>query len=105
MVALFACWWFHVWSYQDYRTFREVNRYPIGQELWLGRIAVGQDAETFTTEHPPHRSQQFGRYLWLKYYTLWPVADNVIHVESRTVIAKDGRLAHASAGGCDWGRV
>jgi hypothetical protein len=105
LAALLACWRFRVWSYKDYRTLREVSRYPIGEGLWLGQIQAGQDAEAFAAEHPPHRSLRVGRYLWMKYYTSWPVPPGVIHMESMTVIAKDERLAHASAGGCDWGKV
>lgn len=57
-------------------------------------------------DHPPHRSIQVGPYLWMKYYTPWPPnSPNEVYIESMTVIAKDGELAHASAGGCNWGRV
>jgi hypothetical protein len=104
-MALFACWRFRVWSYQDYRTFCEVRRYPIGEELWFGQIQPGQDAERFAAEQPPHQSLRVGRYRWMKYYTSWPLSPGWIHLESMTVIAKDGRLAHASAGGCTWGKV
>jgi hypothetical protein len=41
----------------------------------------------------------------MKYYTPWPPnSPDEIYIESMTVIAKDGSLMHASAGGCNWGR-
>ena len=42
----------------------------------------------------------------MKYYTAGPrTLPNEVYVESMTVIAKEGKLAQASAGGCGWGRV
>jgi hypothetical protein len=105
LVALSACWYFGVWSYKDYRAFLEVRRYPVGEDLWFGRIKAGEDVGAFTAAHPPHRVRRFGRFTEMSYYAVWPTPPGSIQMESLSVIAADGRLVHAVAAGCTWDRV
>jgi hypothetical protein len=105
LAVLFACWRFRIWTYADYLTYNEVRRYPIGDDLWLGRIKAGQDLEAFTTAHPPHRTRRFGRFTQMTYYTGGPPQPGSIAMESMSVIAADSRLVHAVAAGCTWDRV
>ncbi len=100
-----ACWRWRVWSITDFRAYREVRRYPPGDDLWFGRVGPGEGLEAFTAAHPPHRVLRLGRYTLMSYYTEWPTPPNSIPMESLTVVAEDGRLVQAAAAGCTWGRV
>jgi hypothetical protein len=102
--VLAGCWRYGIWSYKDYCTYMEVRRYPIGDELWFGRIQAGQDADALAAQHPPRRAHRAGRFVDLQYVVGVP-DDGVFYLESLTVVAKDGRLVQAAAGGCTWGRV
>jgi hypothetical protein len=100
---MLVCWHWGIWSYRDFVAYQEVRRYPVGEDLWHGRIHPGQDVGTFAAEHPPHRTHQFGPFVVLTYYAVWP--SDGIQMEGLAVTAKDGRLVHAEAAGCTWGRV
>ncbi len=100
--ALLACWRFRVWSHEDFRVYQEVSTYPIGEDLWYGRIQSGQDLKAFTAEHPPQRMRRLGSFVILSYYAVWP--SDGIQMESMSVIAKNGRIVHASGAGCTWHR-
>jgi hypothetical protein len=105
LAVLSACWYFRVWGYDDYQTLLEVRRYPPGEDLWFGRVQAGEDLARFAAAHPPHRVRRLGGFTLLSYYSLWPIPPGSIPMESLSVIAKDGRLVHAVAGGCTWHRV
>jgi len=105
LATLLAGWRFRVWSYGDYRAYQEVQRYQIGDDLWYGRIHAGQDAEAFTAEHPPHHAIRADRFVWMRYFEVWPTPPNAVQMEWASVIAKDGRLIHASVGWCTGRRV
>jgi hypothetical protein len=105
LAALLVCCHFRIWSFEDYRVYQEVCRYPVGEDLWFGRIQAGQNLEHFLAEHPPHRTLRLGRFTDLSYYTLWPLPPGTIPLGGLAVIAKDGRLVQAAAGCCTWQRV
>jgi hypothetical protein len=92
LAALLACWQFRIWSYVDFRSYQEVREYPIGEDVWFGRIRSGEDLEPFVAQHPPHCKLQLGRFLRMSYYSKWPIGPNEIPIESMLVIAKDGKL-------------
>ena len=60
MAFFFACWRYRIWSYQDYRTFQEVIKYPIGEKLWFGEIQARQKVDSLAGENPPHESLEIG---------------------------------------------
>lgn len=99
------CWHYRIWSYSDYQAYVEVHRYPIGDDLWYGRVQAGHDLELFTTAHPPHRTREYGPFKVLSYFAVWPTPPNAMQFESMGVIARDGRLINAAAAGCTWHRV
>jgi hypothetical protein len=103
VVLTLVCWHWGIWSYRDFLAYQEVCRCPVGEDLWHGRIRPGQDLGTFDAEHPPHRTRRFGPFVMLTYYAVWP--SDGLQMEGLTVTAKDGRLVHAEAAGCTWGRV
>lgn len=103
--ALFGCWHFRIWSYKDYQVYEEVRQYPIGEDLWLGRIKAGQDLEAFTNQHPPHNTRRLDRFTQMHYYAVWPTPPGSLQMESLSVIAEDGRLVQAVAAGCTWHRA
>jgi hypothetical protein len=105
LAAFSASWYFRVWSYKDYQAFMEVRRYPVGEDLWFGRIKAGEDLQAFTVAHPPHRVCRIGSFTVLSYFSTWPLPPNLISFESLGVIGKDGRLIHAVAAGCTWKRM
>lgn len=105
LIALLACWHWRVWSHSDYRAFQEVSRYPVGKDLWFGRIKPGQDVDVLIENIPPHRIRRFGQFVWLTYYAGGPPPPGSFTMESLGVIAKDGRLVSAGAAGCTWNRV
>jgi hypothetical protein len=105
ILALLASWHWRIWGLGDYRACQEVRRYPIGADLWFGRIAVGQDVDEVIAKAPPHHVSRFGRFVLLHYYPGSPPPPNSIPFESLSVIARDGQLVSASAGGCTWGRT
>jgi hypothetical protein len=105
LATLFACWRFRIWSYADYLVYKEVQRYPVGDDLWFGGIEAGQDLQAFTTAHPPHQTRRYGRFTQMSYYAVWPTPPGSIQMESLTVIAADEQLVHAVASGCTWNRA
>ena len=105
LVLLAACWYFRIWTYQDYQVYLEVQRYPVGKDLWFGRIRAGEDFEAFIAAYPPHRTRQLGAFTVLTYYSLWPLPPQSIPMEGLSVVAKEGRLVHSVAAGCTWHRV
>src|ERR1700719_4393526 len=102
---LLACWRFRIWSRRDYIAYQEVRQYSIGEDLWFGRIQAGLGLESFTAEHPPHETRRVGPFVSMNYYAKWPMAPDEWPMESISVIARDGRLVYAAAGGCTWDRV
>jgi hypothetical protein len=105
LAVLFLCWRYRIWSYADYRVYKEVARYPIGDDLWFGHIKAGDYMDEFTKAHPPHRIGRYGRFTEMIYYVGGPPPSDCIVFESMSVIAVDGRLVHAVAGGCTWYRA
>jgi len=104
-LGLLACWQWRIWSPQDFREYQEVCEYPIGRELWFGHIAPGQSMEKIKEIAPPHRTHQFGPFTELTYYPGGPPQPRGLPFSSLCVIAKEGKLVHASAGSCTWHRV
>jgi hypothetical protein len=105
LIALLACWRFRIWSCADYRAYHEVRRYPIGEDLWFGRIKAGQGVEAFIADHPPHRTRRLGRFTQMSYYAVWPTPPDSLQLESLSVVAEDGQLVNAVAAGCTWERA
>jgi hypothetical protein len=85
--------------------FQQVRRYSVGEDLWFGRITAGQDLRALTAAHLPRRVLRRGSYTVLCYYSDWPLPPMSIPMEGLCVIAKEGKLVHASVGGCTWHRV
>jgi hypothetical protein len=105
LVLLLTCWHFHIWSFKDYRTYKELRRYPIGEDLWYGRIEAGEDVTTFAALHPPQKTRQLGRFTVLDYYSHGLPEVPGIPTEGVEVIAKDGRLVFAGGAGYTWQRL
>jgi hypothetical protein len=104
MVGLMLAARFRIWTYSDYLAYKEVSRYPIGDDLWLGRIRAGQPLAGLINAHPPHNTREVGPFTVLSYYTVWPAPPGAIPMEAMIVIAKDGRLVQAARLGCCWNR-
>jgi hypothetical protein len=104
-LALLACWHWRIWSLQDFRAYQEVSEYPIGRDLWLGYIAPGQSMEKIKEIAPPHRTHRFGPFTELTYYPGGPPQPGGLPFSSLLVIARDGKLVHATAASCTWLRV
>jgi hypothetical protein len=102
LAALAACWHHRIWSYKDYLIYSEIRRYPVGDDLWLGRVRAGQDLEELTARHPPHRVEQMGPFTVLTYYSVWPLPPKSLPFEALEIVAKDGRLVSAGAASCTW---
>jgi hypothetical protein len=105
VLTVLMCWHWGIWSYKDYFVYKEILEYPVGEDLWRGRICANQKLDTFAAEHPPHRMRRLGPFVLMHYYAVWPTPANKIQMESLQVVAKDGRLIHAAAAGCTWSRV
>jgi hypothetical protein len=99
---LLACWHWHIWRPADLREYREVCRYSIGRDLWFGRITPDHDVEVLIERLPPHRIRRFGRFTCLTYFAGRPPGPGEIPFENLEVVARDGRLVSAIAGGCTW---
>ena len=104
LAVLCTCSYFQIWSFEDYRTYHEVSQYPMGEDLWFGRIKAGERLESFTAAHPPHHMLQLKDFTVLTYYSSWPLPPHSLPMESVSVTAKEGRLIEAAAGGCNWHR-
>jgi hypothetical protein len=103
--VLLICWHWRIWGPTDYQSFQEVSRYPLGQDLWFGRILAGQDLESVIVQAPPHGVLHYGRFTLVLYYPGGPPIPGYLYLERMTIIAKDGRIVEAGAGGCGWGKV
>ena len=105
LIALAACWRWRIWSLKDYREYQEVCSYPIGRDLWFGRIGPGRSVKEIMDVAPPHRTQQLDRFTCLVYYPGRPPGPGELPFSGLEVVAKDGRLVRASAGSCTWARL
>jgi hypothetical protein len=103
--VLLICWRWRIWGPSDYQTLQEVSRYPLGQDLWFGRISAGQDLESVMVQAPPHGVLHYGRFTVVHYYPGGPPTPGYLYLERMTIIAKDGRVVEAGAGGCGWAKV
>jgi hypothetical protein len=102
--CLLVCWYFRIWSRQDYRDYHTLEDYALGHDLWHGRIVRGQDVEDVTLKASPHRISRLGRFTELWYYPGGPPDGRGIPFESMALVAKDGKLVSAGAAGCTWQR-
>jgi hypothetical protein len=104
IAAVATCWHYRVRSYRDYQVYREIRRYPMGDDLWFGRVHAGQDLAEFTAAYPAQGIEQLGPFTVLTYYTLWPPPPQSIPFESLGVVAKDRKLIAAGVASCTWKR-
>jgi hypothetical protein len=102
LAAIAACWHHHIWSYKDYQIYGEIRRYPMGDDLWFGRVRAGHDLAEFTAAYPTQRVEQLGPFTVLTYCTVWPPPPQSIPFESFGVVAKDGKLIAAGIASCTW---
>jgi hypothetical protein len=103
--VVLICWDWRIWGPTDFRAYQEVSRYPLGQDLWFGRITAGQNIDSVVSQAPPHSVVKFGQFTLVNYYASGPRQPGFLPMESMTIIAKDGKLIAASAGGCTWART
>src|SRR5262249_23634864 len=64
-----------------------------------GRIGPGCEVNELTAAAQPHRTLRLGRFTELTYYPGGPPGDRGLPMESLVLVAKDGRLVGAAAGG------
>jgi len=102
LAAVAACWHHRIWSYKDYQVYGEIRRYPMGEDLWFGRVHAGQDLAEFTAAYPTQRVEQLGPFTLLTYYSVWPMPPQSIPFEALGVVAKDGKLIAAGVASCTW---
>jgi hypothetical protein len=102
LAAVAACWHHRIRSYKDYQVYGEVRRYPMGEDLWFGRIHAGQDLAEFTAVYPTQRVEQLGPFTVLTYFSVWPLPPKSIPFEALVIVARDGRLVSAGAASCTW---
>ncbi len=103
-VGLALCWTWRIWSLGDFSSYRRVIGYSLGQDLWFGRIAPGDEIASLIAKAPPHFSEQRGRFTCIAYYPGGPVPPGAMPMERLSIVAKDGRLVSASASCCVWCR-
>lgn len=72
--------------------------HPVWRELNWGRIHAGQNVEQVIADTRPVEVERYGEFVRLNY-------QEGLYFTGVTIIAKNGRLASATAWSCTWARV
>jgi hypothetical protein len=102
--ALVACaGYFRVWNWHDLHVYREMSKecHPVWRDLHWGRIRAGQNVDDVIAATEPLQVTRYGEFVELEYQQ----APGGFAFTGVRIIAKNGRLAGASAGSCCWDRT
>jgi hypothetical protein len=99
-VPLAFCACYRIWSLHDLRVYRTMIRecHPVCEELHWGRVRPGQEVEEVIGATKPLGVERYGPFVRLSY-------QQGLSFSGVTIVAKNGRLAGASAWSCTWDRV
>jgi hypothetical protein len=100
-VGLISCaWYFRIWSWRDLQVYQMMSQecHPVWRDLYWGRIHSGQNVEDVIEATQPVRVERYGEFVRLNY-------QESLSFTGVTIMAKNGRLASASAWSCTWNRV
>jgi hypothetical protein len=93
-----------VWSKDDFKAFVGMctECHPVWRDLHWGRIRAGQDVEEVIAKTRPTKLERYGDFVDLHYFTT--DRTDVLHFTGVRILARNGRLAGASAWSCTWHR-
>ena len=103
-ILLLAAWHSGIWSLRDWEIYQAMNREcpPVWRDLHDGRVYLGQPVEEVIAQTAPTRVEHFENFVLLEYQENRP---GTICFTNVAIVAKDGRLIDAQAGGCTWQRT
>src|SRR5687768_3055147 len=93
-IALMFAWHYGIWSYGDYELYQYMREkcHPVWEDLHMGRIRAGADAEAVIARTNPTQVTRFPGGVLISYHQ--PEFVNLC------MVAKNGKLVHASVLGC-----